>query len=260
VSQFAALASILKQQTGAAPPAWAPTDISGCVLWLDASDAATITDAGSGAVSAWADKSASGWNVTQATSAARPTTGTTTINGRNALTFDGGDVLAMSGSSLANANVTTFAVFRENSAVNFSGVITFNTGTSNDNTTGITMTAASGVNVLGADRVGAFAAVAGTNPTPLGVYAVRYGTAASGLVTAYRGTGTSGTTTTPTTGTTTGIVVGGRYQSGAVSASFRLNGAIAEIVVYSSTLSASDTNLVGNYLADKWAQTWTNIA
>lgn len=62
-------------------------------LWLDASDAATITSSG-GKVSQWNDKSGNGRNVTQATSAAQPSTGTATQNGRNVLVFDGSDYLA----------------------------------------------------------------------------------------------------------------------------------------------------------------------
>lgn len=70
-------------------------------LWLDASDAATITSSG-GKVSQWNDKSGNGRNVTQATSAAQPSTGTNTLNGLNVLTFDGGDYLAHSTASTWN--------------------------------------------------------------------------------------------------------------------------------------------------------------
>ena len=59
-------------------------------LWLDASDLTTITES-SGAVSEWRDKSGNGYSFTQATSTAQPTTGTTTLNGLNVLSFDGID-------------------------------------------------------------------------------------------------------------------------------------------------------------------------
>ena len=57
-------------------------------LWLDASDASTITES-SGSVSEWRDKSANVYAFTQATSTAQPTTGSTTQNGLNVLSFDG---------------------------------------------------------------------------------------------------------------------------------------------------------------------------
>ena len=59
-------------------------------LWLDASDLTTITESG-GAVSEWRDKSGNGYAFTQATSTAQPTTGTTTQNGLNVISFDGVD-------------------------------------------------------------------------------------------------------------------------------------------------------------------------
>lgn len=54
--------------------------------WLDFSDTSTITEA-SGLVSAVADKSGNGHNVSQSTGANRPYTGTSNINGRNVLSF-----------------------------------------------------------------------------------------------------------------------------------------------------------------------------
>jgi hypothetical protein len=61
-------------------------------LWLDASDSATITSSG-GAVSQWNNKGSLG-NFTQSTAANQPTTGSATQNGRNVLSFDGGDFLS----------------------------------------------------------------------------------------------------------------------------------------------------------------------
>ncbi|MGI9420409.1 MAG: hypothetical protein ACR2RA_21520, partial [Geminicoccaceae bacterium] len=57
-------------------------------LWLDASDAATITES-SGDVSDWDDKSPEGRDFTQATGTQQPTTGTP--NGRDGILFDGTD-------------------------------------------------------------------------------------------------------------------------------------------------------------------------
>jgi hypothetical protein len=72
--------------TGVAPVVNPP--VSGYKLWLDASDATTITSV-AGLVSQWTDKSANGYTFTQATSTNQPTTGTRTINSKNVLDFDG---------------------------------------------------------------------------------------------------------------------------------------------------------------------------
>lgn len=80
----------LSKPTGTAPP-FTPADID-LELWLDASDLATITATGV-AVSQLGDKSGKGRNFSQATSTARPSTGTATLNARNVLAFDGNDRL-----------------------------------------------------------------------------------------------------------------------------------------------------------------------
>jgi hypothetical protein len=67
--------------------------IPGLVAWYDASVASSITADGSGYVSQWNDLSGSGFHVSQATGTKQPRTGSRAIRGRNALDFDGGDVL-----------------------------------------------------------------------------------------------------------------------------------------------------------------------
>ena len=64
-------------------------DLSGLQLWLDAT--VGVTDAGSGAVSNWADQSGNGYDVAQSTSGYRPTTGTMSQNSLNVISFDGSD-------------------------------------------------------------------------------------------------------------------------------------------------------------------------
>jgi hypothetical protein len=93
-----------------APPPWTPALLDATVLklWLKASDLSTIISA-LGAVSQWNDKSGNLNNLTQATGARQPTTGTTTINGKNTLSFDGGDTLTrLSGVTLPDASGAGF--------------------------------------------------------------------------------------------------------------------------------------------------------
>jgi uncharacterized repeat protein (TIGR02543 family) len=68
---------------GAAP--WTPAELT-TEIWLDAADLGTITH-DNGAVSQWDDKSGNDIHLTQVNSANQPTTGTTTVNGENALEF-----------------------------------------------------------------------------------------------------------------------------------------------------------------------------
>ena len=71
-----------------------PKKISGLALWLDASDLATITKDGSNYVSAWADKSGKGFNVTQATGSAQP------LWSANTISFDGSSDFLLSATGL----------------------------------------------------------------------------------------------------------------------------------------------------------------
>ncbi len=61
-------------------------------IWYDAADTSSISVSGT-AVTQWNDKGSAGLNLTQGTAANRPTSGVTTLNGNNVITFDGGDVL-----------------------------------------------------------------------------------------------------------------------------------------------------------------------
>lgn len=53
-------------------PIFAPTQIPGCGLWLDAADSSTVIRSGS-SVSQWNDKSGNGYNATQISSSNQPT-------------------------------------------------------------------------------------------------------------------------------------------------------------------------------------------
>ena len=68
-------------------PGLVPAVVTNADLWLDATDATTITESG-GAVSQWDNKGSLG-NFTQSTGALQPTTGVSTLNGLNILDFAG---------------------------------------------------------------------------------------------------------------------------------------------------------------------------
>lgn len=88
---------------------WTPAQIT-TALWLDASDASTITTV-SGAVSQWNDKSGNARNVTQGTAANRPVVTTAGLGGKDVITFDGiDDVLTTTLSTGLSSSFSVFAV------------------------------------------------------------------------------------------------------------------------------------------------------
>jgi hypothetical protein len=79
-----------------------PKSISGLKLWLDATDATTITLNGS-SVSEWRDKSGNAFHFSQGTSNNQPSY-TGTINGKAAIVFDGTND-GLDRNSVTNSNV-----------------------------------------------------------------------------------------------------------------------------------------------------------
>jgi hypothetical protein len=230
-----------------------PTDISGLALWLDADDAATITQA-AGAVSQWNDKSGNGYHATQALGSVQPITGTRTINGANTLDFDGSsDFLDLPSGLMAYLNTSDFDIFvvaATDSTTTFQHIL-------------------GGKDITTADvRIGVVAAYnsntaqAMCNPTY---------TASAKIVTKDTNQHVFG-------GTRTGAIVNSFYDGGALGANaaaanvnmntFRIgqsgintayfNGVIAEIVIC-PVQTNSVRNLLMGYFQNKWGITWTSF-
>lgn len=84
--------SLLLRQSPVIPPTWSPLLLSP-LMWLDASDTATITESG-GVVSQWNDKSGNGNNATQGSGPFRPSYSATGLDGQPAVTTDGNKIMA----------------------------------------------------------------------------------------------------------------------------------------------------------------------
>lgn len=214
---------------------------SGAVLWLDAADASTITES-SGSVSQWDDKSGNGNNVTQSTGSEQPTTGVSTSNGLNVLSFDGGDTLNLPSGlfDLGEDNSTIFAVVQ--CADNTSQMMFFNLVETFTSRYTLWGEFSSQINF---DHNAGSAAKGSVDRINTNVYtASRTGTA---IVVGSNGVdGTVSNTATDATNITSGTI--GSYRG--ISA--HLTGFIAEIIVYDRSLTAVEKDNVNNYLSSKW--------
>ena len=233
-----------------------PRSISGLANWWDASVASTVTLNGT-TVSSWANR-ASGPALGQDTAGAQPTYTAAGVNGKNVLTFDGGDVLSASATYGTQSN-TLFLVARSNSDVAFAGFfcLTPPSGNDNGNSNSILVEQAGTDAVVVVQRGSAATSannprVAGSGLLPLSVVSVRGSSSLLGLR-------TNGTLVEelPNTfsGTSTGVLVGGRYQSGAISGSFRAIMTMCEILHYTAALTNAQVSLVERYLGTKWGIT-----
>ena len=209
-----------------------PTEISGCVGWWDASDAASITQS-VGLVSQWNDKSTAGNHAT-ASSTARPTTGTRSLNGKNVLDFDGtANAMATSLADAATQTVLFVAVSDVASGGRVWSYGTTNRGVFSDSGTwAFWRQQTSGPISFGATA-------SATSPS----VACALFTSNSSLTTF--GNGAQGTTNDPVDSS------GATFNIGKESTSFH-NGYIAEIVIYDTALSTADRARVEAYLAQRW--------
>lgn len=218
---------------GAAGGGFSPLDIAGLVEWWDASDAATITES-SGSVSQWDGKSGNGYDLTQGTGGAQPTTGTRTQNSLNVLDFDN-DYLASAGVAVSQP-FSVLAVAKYD-VTNADGRIFSTNG---------------GTDVQGGDASGGYgrfmfagSIFAGSaEDTSPHYYTYTFNGASSSIRVdgGVDGSGNAGTSNL------NGLGVGARKNAGDLS----LNGVIGEILIYSS-LSTTDRDALEAYLAAKWA-------
>jgi hypothetical protein len=254
---------------------WTPSLIS-TALWLDAADSATITQS-SGAVSQWNDKSGGATNFTQGTAGARPATGSATLNGRNVLTFDGGDTL-LAGDALDNvwtgAAFHLFCVAKNDDVTSFNGAILTKNASGADNQRSFAYyIRASKLQLTTLYTLDAsnFTIVDGS--TSISNSAWTIGTAAYTST----GTGTANTTSrvqmtvdgadqtevvnvfAGNLGTiqngTAQLAVGSLAGTAGTLNGVPLTGAIGEIIVTASVLSTLNRQKVEGYLAHKWGLT-----
>jgi hypothetical protein len=233
------------------------SNISGQVLWLDASDAASILDADgdnaatgtggandgfSGSVSTWEDKSSSNFDVTAAGAAERPTYSLGTLNGLNTVTFDGGtDRLTNMLASIPGDDFSTFIVFNRTTTVGRDAV--FEMGQNPDRNGWFINEANNGkINYY---LNGSFYNY--TSSYVAGQYSLVSTVHNTNTINLYRDATNEVSTAGGVRTATTGIFVGDDSTSGD-----QLQGNIAEIIVYDRDLTADERHDVETYLAAKW--------
>ena len=236
---------------------WTPADIS-TELWLDPSDASTVTESG-GVITQLNDKSGNDRHATQVATKPTPAIGSNTINSLNVLTFTGTEILKTASQPIAGTSASmTFMVMRHTdtteqaltcsgytdvsayayfAAFSFSGRwvfdALFNQRYMNLNDAG----ASANVNYL----------------MGYGYPANASQTDAAGWETGSALAAWNGTATTMNLAAST-TTIGGRYSEGADAVYNGLKGYIGEVIVCAS-FDSELRQLVEGYLADKWGLT-----
>lgn len=215
--------------------------VSGLAMWLDASDASTLTLV-SGAVSEWRDRAA-GRLFIQTIANNRP--GLTTMNGRNALLFDGSNDTLECADPFGTFPFSVFIVQRVVAYSSFAMTYAVG-GSTNFNIRQFSATGQPEIETPGGVVRSSSAAFSTSVPQLISlVYDSTLTSSALYLNNA--AIATSGTYTTPT--------LTGTHYIGSRAGAFPLNGHIAEIVVYSRTVTATERAYVSAALGRKWGFT-----
>lgn len=222
-----------------------PLSITNCELWLDASNAGSITKDGSNLVSQIDDLSGNGRNFSQATGTKQPTYTASAINGRSALLFDGTDD-KLSGNTGSNRSTFTIAMVLKSSRQR-----RFDTPyDSSDGTTGdITFETGAGNNTMEAyvTSVGAAGTTSGTwsTSTTFSTFLTYNGTTMTG----YINNAGSGSGSTSSRTLKAACSIGG---DNGTTGFFYWKDYIAEVVLYSKVLDSTERSNLQAYFAAKW--------
>ena len=221
-----------------------PTDIGDCELWLDSSDSSTITET-SGSVSQWNDKSGNGNNATQGVGANQPTTGTSNQNGNNVLDFADDQFLELPSDlyPIPSDDNTVFVVSRRNSETGSVAAAFAGAGGGQNRWITFYNTTVGSISFRN-DGAGAssVSSSGNTNTQFQIIRGRREGTTQAIAI----NSGSESSNTNATNATITSLDIGG------VGTSLSLEGEVAEVIVYSRSLTSTEISDVENYLAAKW--------
>jgi hypothetical protein len=226
--------------------AFEPTQIPTCALWLDASDATSIT--GTSVVYQWKDKSGNGYNAT-ATSG-NPTLTQNALNGKSVLTF-GGSAYMTSPLSMSTTGPLTYFCVAKPAAAGFIAVSAINGGGANNRPNTLMMyDAGSSPNYWWFS--GGTGAVDG-NTVTLATSTSRYDINANYWSPNYTQMNINGVSYASSTNAPASLASGGTFLVASASGLYEFwNGTIAEIIVYNSTLTTAQRQAVESYLGNKW--------
>lgn len=227
---------------------FSPKSIAGLALWVDASDASTYTVATG--VSEWRDKSGNGRNFSQSTANNQPAVTTNAQNGRTSFTFDGtNDSLTGPAAFSLTSTHSVFAVL--NPSVR--KIASFLAGSVSTE-----LIYGDGSSSFSGGKFAAFGvarAVYGGGTITTGVYqivsVVCLGASMPTDLSMWTN-GTGGPISVVTAGTAPTAALTGALTIGTSSANQFWNGGIAEMLIYSRSVTTAERVAIQRFLSAKW--------
>jgi hypothetical protein len=239
---------------------FAPTQISGCRLWFDAADSASIILSSGSNVSSWRDKSGNGNNVISGGTAPRYSSAS------NAIVFNGNGYLINTLFTLALANRSVFIVCNQTASSSnaFEGILVFgNSNITDYNSSNAIVYNGRGSNVNANCSFGVFFNYAYNNsgdykvnygnyltPAPFAIYNDVFSNPSGTLY--VNGNTTDSDSIGGSIGTSTAFFLGARNDFGNGTYRSFFNGSIYEIIVYNTAIALAQRQQLEGYLAWKW--------
>ncbi|MGB2327172.1 MAG: hypothetical protein ACPH3L_05250, partial [Flavobacteriaceae bacterium] len=206
-------------------------------LWLDASDPSSITKDSNGLVSQWNDKSGNEHHATQSTESLKPISGTATINGNNALKFDGTDDRLENSSLTTGQPFSIFAVIKDD--ISSGSFRTWWSGDSGGNRSFLQNNNGNNRSMWADSYL-----YNGSSTTNNEIWTAEFNGSSSVLYV----DGTPGTTGNVGNNSINGFWIG--EENGSSYPNW--NGLIGEILIFDAILSEADRQKIEGYLAHKW--------
>jgi len=224
-------------QTRGGAAAFSPASIPGLKLWLDASQIVGLNDGDS--VGTWSDTSGNANDATQATVSAKPTYKTSIQNGLPVVRFDGVDDV-MTVAAVSAQPMTFFLVGKTSST----GRYFF------DGVSGNRFVLGDGLNGP-PNNMGIFAGSAIESSFTISGSSFNLWTGvANGVSSSLLKNGAAfASGDVGSQGLSGGMTLGNRYSD----PGYCLNGDLAELIIYNTSLSIANRQLVEAYLRAKWA-------
>ena len=208
-----------------------PTQISGCQLWLDAADRSTIQTSGT-TLTSWSDKS----GQTTTTLVSAPKLSGKYLNGYETILFNNNSITATIPTTIGTGDYCLFAVW-----------IPYTSGTQGVLSIGPAATGNVGMGYNG-DKFNLYCFGVSESifsTATFNQYSVMTGQRLSGTITLYFNGNSNPSATGNNSISSTTIYVGN-------GTGFAINGEIAEVLVYPTTLSSQERQQIEGYLAWKW--------
>lgn len=229
---------------------FSPSDISNLQLWFDST--LDVTDGGDGSVETWGDQSTNSDDATQTVEADKPTTGAATQNSLNVITTGVGEHFDLP-SDIGMTGSTNRTIFFAGEPAASCAYFSMGTGTN----ARFTFRNASGTSDLRVEIQGD-GDTSAISATGFGIFGcLLNGTNLSGVTVFSGSTDETLTGTTTINTSTTGNHIAALQSTSQQKLPFT---SIGELIVYGKALTDSERDQVGNYLADRWAVSWTNRA